>query len=463
MLKRSNDVSPTSPETVESWFQIRQQIKRRVPEPLRKRLNKVDLGVFALRVVSLGLSFIIATIFARLLGVEGYGTYAYTMAWTSVLVIPANLGLPAILTRETAAKESASSWGTIKGLFRWSAATVVVVSTGIALGASLVAWPLLAGHPQSLYALWLALASLPFTALMRLRQASLQGLRHITLSQVSEQLVRPILLLVLVTAVYWFGSPFNVLWVVGFYTLSMAAACLSSTVFLRRVLPPNYSHAVAIFEVRRWLVGAAPFLFISGMYVITTYTDILMLGILRSQEEAGIYAAVNQGAQLVLFSVMTLSLSVEPFISKFYAEARLSNLQRFLTDNARVAFFFTLPLALALIAFGHTFLSLFGPEFSEGRAALTILCLGYLTSTIFGFASHTLSMTKFERMTAVGIGAGALLNVVLNYLLIPHYGVVGAAIGTSLSFVFRNLLYSVFAKWLLGLNTTIFSLRGFLR
>lgn len=456
----TNDVKPIQPEASWSGPKVFRHVQWMVPKTLRGHLKKGSVGVFALRIFSLGLSLIIATLFARLLGAKGYGTYAYTMAWINLIVIPANLGLPAILTREIAAK-STSSWGTIKGLFRWSTTTVMIISSVLALVAGLIAWPLLHQQPQSLYALWLALASLPFTALMRLRQASLQGLHRIALSQISEQLVRPILLLAFVLAAYWFlDDQFDVLWILGLYTITMAAAYVSSTVLLKRVLPPNFSQAVAVFEVRRWLSGAAPFLFISGMYVITTYTDTLMLGIMRSREEAGIYSAVNQGAQLILFAIMTISLSVEPRISKLYAEARFLDLQRFLTNNARAAFLFTLPLAFAFIAFGHLFLGLFGPEFLEGRTALNILSLGYLTSITFGFASHTLSMTKFERITALGIGAGALLNVVLNYLLIPHYGVAGAALGTSLSFVFRNLLYSLLTKWHLNLNTTIFSLRG---
>lgn len=439
---------------------LRSRLGVKVSSGRLRDLASGAVGVTAMRVAAIGLSFVTAALLARLLGSEGYGIYAYTMAWVGLLVIPANAGLPAVLTRELAAGQAVASWGMLRGLLRWSEGVVLALSTALTLVAGLIAWVFLSHQPETLHALWLAFASLPFAAMMRLKQASLRGLHFVTLSQLPELIVRPVLLIMLVLLAYaLFGQQVGSLWVIGCYTFTMALMHLYSTRLLSRALPKALSEATAGFEVRRWVRSAFPFLLINGMYVMATYTDTLMLGMLRGAEEAGVYAVVSQGAQLILFVVMSISLGVEPLISKFYAEGRLEHLQRLLRENARTAFLFTLPIAAILILFGHLFLAIFGPEFVRGRVPLIILSLGYLGTTTLGFAHHTLSMTKYERITAVGVGAGALLNVTLNALLIPPLGVTGAAVATAISLIFRHVVYAVLVRRKLRLNTTIFAFK----
>ena len=93
-------------------------------------------------------------------------------------------------------------------------------------------------------------------------------------------------------------------------------------------------------------------------------------------------------------------------------------------------------------------------------SALKILCIGQLVNASVGSVGVLLDMTGNEKDSAGAIGLGAGANVALNALLIPRYGVEGAAIATATSIVIRNILLSVRVRQRLNISPTIFGKIG---
>ena len=103
---------------------------------------------------------------------------------------------------------------------------------------------------------------------------------------------------------------------------------------------------------------------------------------------------------------------------------------------ARTVFVVSLPISLFFIFFGYQLLLLFGPDFTQGKTALAILSGGTLIACAVGrFAGTVLVAAGHERYTSVVVGVAALLNVVLNAMLIPEWGMAGAATATSVSLI----------------------------
>jgi O-antigen/teichoic acid export membrane protein len=434
-----------------------QGFKSRLGQVVRNPLAQGSLGVAALLAGSVVFSFVTGVLFARLLGVKDYGVYAYTMAWVGLLVIPANLGLPSLLTRAMAAYQATADWGTLRGLLRWSQRMVVIVASGLALLAGLVAWFIIGKDQHTFLALALALASLPFAALVRLQQSSLRGLHYAVQSQVPDLLVRPLLLILMTLACYaLLRQNFNIFWVIGIYTLTTMLVYIFSVLLLRKRLPSELKTAPAQFLVKDWFRSALPFLIISGLYVVTTYIDTLMIGTLGSREEAGIYSVASQGAGLIRLALMAIHTTIAPTITKLYVQKKHEQLQQLLTKSSRALFLLSLPVALVLLGGGHWFLAIFGAEFTAGRTTLIILTLGHLANTTLGLAPLLLSMTEHEQATALGIGAGALLNIALNVLLIPVWGMSGAAIASATGLIIQNIILSRLAQKRLAINPTMF-------
>ena len=68
-----------------------------------------------------------------------------------------------------------------------------------------------------------------------------------------------------------------------------------------------------------------------------------------------------------------------------------------------------------------------------------------------------LNMTGYERYTMRGVGVSTILNILFNALLIPHYGMVGAAFATAITMIGWNILLLYFVKTKLNLNSSIFN------
>jgi O-antigen/teichoic acid export membrane protein len=110
---------------------------------------------------------------------------------------------------------------------------------------------------------------------------------------------------------------------------------------------------------------------------------------------------------------------------------------------------------LVLILFGRWILAaVFGDEYAVGATALAILAAAQLANAAAGSVGQLLSMTGHERDAARGVALSALVNVALNALLIPRWGMNGAAAASAASLITWNVLLAILVHRRLGLHST---------
>jgi O-antigen/teichoic acid export membrane protein len=194
-------------------------------------------------------------------------------------------------------------------------------------------------------------------------------------------------------------------------------------------------------------------MFISGMQIINTHTDIIMLGTIKGAEAAGIYSIVNRGAALITFVLFAVNVPLAPVISSLYAAKDMKRLQHVITKSSRIILLYSLPIGISLIVFRNWFLLLFGQEFTQGETALIILSIAQLFSAAMGSVGLPLIMTGHERNTAIIVGSSAMLSVVLNVILIPKWGLEGAATATACNIIIRNILSAIWVYKKLGISS----------
>lgn len=409
---------------------------------LRTFLAKAVAGTFGLQIANAGCGYLSTLLLARFLGAAGYGAYAYAIAWVNLLTIPALLGLQGLITREVSVYQSKEQWGLAKGLLIWANKIVFLTSLTLALLFALAVWRVTPdSKPQMLTVLWIAIIALPLGALTRLRQPTMQALNRIVLGQLPELLIRPLLLIILLGGSYLvFGSEFTPSWAIGLYVVANGVAFLIGSRLLQRSLPPIYKKVAAEYKPRIWIKSALPMLLVGGMYIINNKTDVVMLGVMKEQSEVGIYTIATQGAGLISFVLIAFNTSLAPTFASLYSQGNLSKLQKIVTKSARMVLLAALPIGLGLIIFGAYFLSLFGSEFVQGKGVLVILIIGQLANAATGSVALLLTMTKHERDVAIGVTTSALLNILLNAILIPSSGAEGAALATTISRILWNLV-----------------------
>ncbi len=429
---------------------------------LRQHLARATAGSAALALSSKLLMLLTSIVLARWMGVEGYGAYVTAMALVLLLTVPTGLGLPTLVIRLLASYRVHQQWGLMRGLLVRGNQAVLGASLVMALAAAAAIWGLedRLGLVPVVYVL--ALALIPLTALGAMRSAALRGLHHVILGQLPENLIMPALFLALVAG-WWLVMGGSAalspeLAILARIVATAAAFGVGAALLLRR-LPNEFRHARPSYDTRKWARAAGPLLFLGGMSIINTQTDVLMLAAMQGTESAGIYGAAARGAELVAFSLVVVNMAIQPTISRCYAAGEMQRLQRVITTAARVTVALALPAALILSLFGRPILGLvFGNEFERGALCLAILCGAQVVNAGAGSVGNILNMTGHERDAALGLALGAFINVVLNAVLVPVWDIEGAALATGMSLVVWNVFLVTRVRRRLSLDSTAIGL-----
>ncbi|RMH37648.1 MAG: flippase [Nitrospirae bacterium] len=414
------------------------------------------LCTLALKIMATGLGVLATLVIARILDAKGYGTFTYAMAWISVLLIPATFGFDTLLVRQLAAYASQSDWGLMRGLLRRTHQVVLAISLGIGTISGSVLW-IMANHldAQLLFTMGLGCVLLPLMALNGLRQAAMQGLHRVVTGQIPGTVIQPLLLLGLVCASYLIlGLKLSAPVIMGLVVISACVTYVIGTQLLSRAIPTFVERAQPTYRTAQWSQAALPLALLTGLHVVNSQTDVIMLGAIHGVEQAGVYSVASRGAELILFPLVAANMALGPKIAVLHAEGKLHRLQQLVTASARGTFVLACPIALAFLFSGDWFLFLFGPHFLEGTGALRILSVGQLTNVFMGSVGLLLIMTGYERDAARGMAMSAGLNIFLNAMWIPMWGIHGAAWATAMSLITWKvfLIISVYKR--LHINTT---------
>ena len=411
------------------------------------------------------LGMVVAVCLARMMGVEDFGVYSYVVAIVTVVSIPVQIGLPQLVVRETAKAQVAEAWSLMAGLWRWASLAVLSMSITVLLIAILT-WLIfgLSTDTVDLSVVVIALVLIPLIALGNIRGAALRGLRFVVVGQIPEFIIKPFSFIFFLILVYYFGGTH--LSVKNAFILNLVSAAVAFIVgisLLRRYSPKqiyslqNKYH----YKYRYWLKSLLPFAIMGGIQVVDKQTDILMLGLIGEMKEVAVYKIVVTGASLVVFGLSAANMVFSPHFARLYEQKEYEKLQALVTDCARVIMLISVPAALVVILFGSEMLEiLFGKEYKIGYPALIILVVSQLVNATFGPVGFLLNMTGHEADTTKIVAVGAIINVVLNALLIPAYGINGAAIATMISVFTWNLLLCRKVWIKLNINSTVFKFSG---
>ncbi len=429
------------------------------PGSLRARLIKSTGGTFALKVTATGLGFLTTLLLARVLGAAEYGAYAYAMAWIGLLGILATLGFHQLLVRDVAIYRAQEEWGLLRGLLRFSNRLVLTVSIVLMAIAALVGWMLLGSKENNsmLLAFWVALMILPISALTQLRQAAMRGFQQIIRGQLPEMLIRPALFLFMFgVGVFLFRQHLTAQLTVALNVVATYIAFAIGACWLKKIYTEKAKRAESQFRKELWVRSAMSFLIISGLQLVSIKTDVVMLGAMDSASVVGIYNVASQVAWFITIILMAVNTVLAPQISTLWVNGDKKVLQEIIVRAARLTFAVSLCILIALVIWGEWCLSLFGEEFTNGYMVLVVLASSLTLCTIAASVGLLLMMTNHERNAAWLFGGSALMNILLNALLIPKYSLNGAAVATGVSILLMNIGAMLMVVRLTGINPTIF-------
>jgi len=421
---------------------------------LKSKLMMGAAGSFGIKITSSGLTFVISILFARCLGIVGLGTYSYATTWANLLSITSTLGIDQLIIREIAVYRSQSRWRLIKGILGWANLVVFSFSIFLALIAMAVVW-MMKGETQTDVALavTLALVTIPIASLRNLRLGAMKGLQRVVLGQMPDSLFAPLIVLSL-TAILYLLYPKNldVFWVLWVKIFTIIITLIIGTSWLWKSLPIEVKQIKPEFEGRKWLTNALPFMFLGTMQLINSRIDIIMLENITGIKEVGIYAVIVGIAQLTVFIHQAANSVLAPTIATLFSENNLEQLEKIIRKSVLTVFLTSLMIGIIMMGLGQYLLLIFGAEFISGWKAMNILIAGQIFNALTGPVGIVLNMTGHQNYTAIATGISAILNIILNAILIPQWGIDGAAIATSISILVINIIKVIMMRRILGIS-----------
>lgn len=430
-------------------------------QTLKLQLLHVGTGSAAVTAASGLINFLLAVVLARILGPNGYGIYAFILSLILLLSIPAQVGLPRLVVRETAKAHAENNWALIRGLWKWSNLYVALFSTFmIALGIMML-WLLgdwLGKAQRATLAVGLAL--IPLIALCNIRGAAMQGLRRVALGLIPQNIMRPGLMLLFVLGCFSGFQHFSITpaLATGLHVIAALIAFVIGDLLLLRSRPTELrKRPQPSYQAAAWRKSAIPLAMLAGLQLINAHTDIIMLTVFREHDEVGVYKVIVHLASLVLFGLQAVNHVLQPNFARLHFKGEISRLQTLITNSSRLTFLLALPPALVMIFLGQQVLgNLFGADYRAGALALGILAVGQLVNVSIGSVGILLNMTGYERDTVKGVAIAAASNLLLNLILIPIYGIEGAALATAITLVIWNVILRRYVRKRLGLESSFF-------
>jgi O-antigen/teichoic acid export membrane protein len=187
------------------------------------------------------------------------------------------------------------------------------------------------------------------------------------------------------------------------------------------------------FEWRILLAYSLPITVGELSYYIFRWSDTFLLSLYRSPSEVGIYNAALRTTLLLNLLAVSVNALYSPIIADHYHHKRYKELQEILRTLLRWSMTLALPIVLAMALLSGDILSLWGRDFLVGSPALSNLAFSQLIFIASNILAFTLLMSGKQYIEVGNTVFVAVLNVLINLLLIPHYGISGAAISMLVS------------------------------
>ncbi|MCE2846191.1 MAG: flippase [Sphingobacteriales bacterium] len=405
--------------------------------PERIVMRKGGLALF-LKAGGMVSQYVFTLAVARLCGPVELGRFTLAYTLLQLLNIVTLLGLDNLLTRKLAAAKAEKDTAAFQAAYR-NILRIVIISSILCAGLLY-----LTAEPISLYLFhdpllanglrWMALA-LPAFSLITLHAAAYRGVRNMTGFSAYRILIPLFNTGLLLIFLQSNPSPD----IAQPFTLACMIICLAYLFLWRKQVPKNLHEQSVRSNTRLVLNESLPMMITGSVFFIMNWTDNLLIGLLGTARELAYYDSAFKLASVTALALMAINAIQAPLFAEAYQRKDMPGLADLIYKSTRMLFITTIPASILIVLFAKPLLGLFGPEFVSGELAMKILVAGNVVNALTGSVGILLQMTGHQQEYNRIILWSSLLSVLLCIVLIPKYGIVGAAIASSATRIIQNL------------------------
>ena len=410
---------------------------------------------FLIRIGGQLMGFLLTFVIAHYYGAQGLGNYVLAIVVLRTFTLVPKLGLDIFSIRFIASFSKKNKWKSIQ-LFRKKILILISITSIVSSVAMYFLADIIVDYID-VKAEYVKLASffvLPMVFFI-LHYQSLRGLKSIAEFSFFYRMAQStfsIVSLFIITAfikssnvpIYAFLTSVSIVSVLSFITYKY---CFSKKAAF------NNEENVEDLTIINILKISIPLMLAQSLQFIMAWTDKLMIGNMMSAESVAVYGVAVRFSMGVTITLMAINSITAPKFSEKFANEDIKGMGKIAIQSAKIIFWTTIPLAIIFLLFPKFFMGLYGTDFLIGIEALRWLIIGRIVNALSGSVGSLMQMSGQQKVYLNILIIGSVINVMLNYYLIPIYGIKGAAISSMISLSFWNLAMVYMVKRKFGFST----------
>lgn len=410
----------------------------------------------AVKVIGMTIGLLVSIFLGRTLGAEGLGIINLSNRVVTLIIMLCLLGMQQVLIKEVAIGYNRKDWQHIGDVthtaYLMNGAVTLVVSVIFILISPWLSHNIF-NEPRLTIPLSIAFIVMTPQVFSRLFASSLIGYRKIWQSNLVDQTLSLGIVGIILLLLWLLKVEITIISTAIAYAFGRVIVMLSVGLYWNKLFSLKGKRK---FLAKSMLKTSLPLLLVTSTAIISASASLIMLGWLDESKQVGLYSVAARIALLTSFFLQVTNSAISPKLASLYADGKIREMgkmvQRVTKGLSIIAF---VPLFIFIIA-GKSILSLWSAEFIEAYWILVILSIGQFFNISTGATGVLLNMCGFEKIQGRISTIFVLLNLILNYILIRHFGAKGAAIATAITVAGINIVRVIYVKKKINIFTISF-------
>lgn len=413
-----------------------------------KELVTKSVFMFATNIFGKGIILLTNVLIARLLGAKTFGFFIYVFTFISffptISIFGLNTGLLSFITKLEVQRKVDEKTNTITFAIAFSTVLAIVIALLLYVNSEWISRLILNDTKYLTLLRSLSFFIVPFT-LLQVLASVFQAKREMVIYSVSLNIIQPLMTLFSIVMFYYFIT----IKYLNILILSKYIGYVIATFFLLYMYKIKYKNLNINFKkytnTYKLLIKFSTPLMISYFIMgVTPRLNILFLGHYYSDDLIAIYSAVLQVSTLISFLLVAVNQVFSPIASKLYHEGRVRELGKVYGKLTIFLFIIASLFTVFIYILGNEVMLLFGKEFVDGSIPLIILSVAQLFNALSGPCGLLNTMSGHPKVEIIVQVTSLILTLILGYILVKNYSLIGAAISTSIVIFISNGLRMLF-------------------
>lgn len=403
--------------------------------------------VFLGRGVALAMGFFTQLIMARLLSTDAYGSVVVILAVTSIAQNIGRLGLNEGMVRKIPQHENTLKElrGVVKAGLIIGGLSALIFAGCVFVFADFISHRIF-DNTDLTPLLRVGAFAIPFVVIGDISISIARGARNAKPHTVVNQILKPTLRFAFIGILVATG--YEAIGAVTGQVVAFSIAGLAGLWFAYRTVPNFRGPSARMY--RTMFVFSFPLVLVHGMNFLLSNTDTFLIEYFLTSSEVGIYNIAFQIRNLIIVLLVTVGFLLPPMLSKLETQNQYEELREVYQFVTKWVIIFTFPLFMSTIFIPHLWLGLlFGEKYLPAVSSLQILGVGIIFSAAVGVTKSALVGLGRNQVVMFTTLVAVVTNIILNIILIPRFGIEGAALASSVSIIILEslnafVLYRVF-------------------